>query len=185
MYLLGTKDDNITKYLQGQVGHRYTHHDIQNELLLIMASNVLRVKVSTIREWKFFSIMADKGTDVNNTEELSFCVRFVTDNLDVSEDFIGYYNLDSIKRETIVNAIKDILLRCHLNLDDYHGQTYGRASNMMGKWLEVSTHILAEQSKAMTTHCQGHFLSLTIKPLTQDCTIPYDVMGTVGEICVD
>ena len=109
LYFLGTKDDTITKYLQGQVGHKYTHHDIQNELLLIMASNVLRVKVSTIREWKFFSIMADKGTDVNNTEELSFCVRSVDDNLDVSEDFIRYYNLDSIKRETIVNVIKDIL----------------------------------------------------------------------------
>ena len=84
MYLLGTKDDNITKHLQGQVGHNHTHHDIQNELLHIMASNVLRVKVSTIREWKFFSIIAHEGTDVSNIEQLSPCVRSVDDNLNVS-----------------------------------------------------------------------------------------------------
>ena len=74
-----------------------------------MVSHVLRVKVSTIREWKFFSIMADEGTDVSNIEQLSSCVRSVEDNLDVSEDFIGFYELDNIKSETTVNAIKDIL----------------------------------------------------------------------------
>ena len=89
LYLLGTKDNNITKHLQGQVGHKYVHHDSQNELLHIMVS-VLRVKVLTIRERKFFSIMADEGTDVSKTEQLSFCVRSVDDNLDVSEDFIGF-----------------------------------------------------------------------------------------------
>ena len=100
LYLLGTKDDNITKHLQGQVGYKYMHHDFQNELLHIMTSNVLRVKVSTIREWNFFSIMAD----VSNIEQLSFCVRSVDDNLDVPKYFIGFYKLDNIKSKTIVNA---------------------------------------------------------------------------------
>ena len=89
LYLLGTKDDNITKHLQGEVGHKYVRHDSQNELLHIMVS-VLRVKVSTICERKFFSIMADEGMDVSKIEQLPFCVRSVDDNLDVSEDLIGF-----------------------------------------------------------------------------------------------
>ena len=64
LYLLRTKVDNLTKHLPGQVGHKYTHHDIQNELL----------KFPTIRERKFFLIMADAGTNVSNIEQLSFCV---------------------------------------------------------------------------------------------------------------
>ena len=184
MYLFGTKDNNITKHLQGQAGHKYTHHEIQNELLHIMASNVLRVKFSTIRERKSFSIMSDEGTDVSNIEQLSFCVRSVDDILDMSEDFIEFYQLDNIKSETIVSSIKDILLRCHLNLDDCRGQTCDGASNMMGKQSGVSTQIVAEQPKAMTTHCQGHTLSLEIKPLTQDCTTLGNGMSTVGEIYV-
>lgn len=42
-------------------------------------------------------------------------------NLDGSEDFIGFYENDNIKDVTIVNALKEILLRCHLNLDDCLG----------------------------------------------------------------
>ena len=115
------------------MGHKYTHHDIENELLHITAPNVLRMNVLTISERKFFSITVDKGTDVSNIEQLPFCVRSVDNNLDVSEDFIGFYQLGNIKSETIVNAIKDILLRCHSNLGDYRGQTCDGASNMMGK----------------------------------------------------
>ena len=71
-----------------------------------MASNVLRVKVATICERKFFSTMADERTDVSNIEQLSFFIRPIDDNLDVSEDFIGFYELGNIKNKTIVNAIK-------------------------------------------------------------------------------
>ena len=76
-----------------------------------MSSHVLRAKLCIIRERKFFSIMADEGTDVSNIEQLSFCIRSADDDLNVLEDFIGFYELENIKSETIVNAIKDILLR--------------------------------------------------------------------------
>ena len=128
--------------------------------------------------------MADEGTDVSNIEQLSFCTRSVDDDLNVSEDFMGFYELKNIKSETIVNAIKDILLRYHLSLENCRGQTYDGASNMMGKRSGVSTRIRAEQPKAIATHCQGHSLSLAIKSLTKDCPIIRDTMGTVGEICV-
>ena len=33
LLLLGTKYDNITKHIHGQIGHKYTYNEIQNELL--------------------------------------------------------------------------------------------------------------------------------------------------------
>ena len=109
---------------------------------------------------------------------MSFYVRSVDDNLDVSEDFIGFYQIDNIRSETLVNTIKNILFRCHVNLDDCCGQAYDGTSYMIGKRSGVSTQILAEHPKAMTTCC------LAIKLFTQDCTTLRDVMGTVGKICV-
>ena len=100
------------------MGYKNTRHDIQNELLYIMNSTIFIVKVLTIHDLKFFSIMAHEVTDFSNIEQLSFCLRYVDDNLDVPEDFMGLWKLDSIKSETIVNAIKETLLRCHLNLDN-------------------------------------------------------------------
>ena len=184
LLLLGAKDDNIIKHLQGQIGHKYTHHNMQNELLDIMASQVLREKLSAIRERKIFSLIADEGTDISNIEQLSLCIRSVDDNFEVSEDFVGFYELSNIKSETIVNSIKDILIRCHLSLDNCRGQTYDGASNMMGKRSGVSAKICREQPKAKTIHCQGHSLSLAVKSLTQGCAILRDTLGTVAEICV-
>ena len=105
----------------------------------------------------------------------------VDDNLDMSSAFIGFYELDNIKNETIINAIKDILLRCPLNLEDYLDQTYDGANNMIGKRSGVSTKFLL---KAMVTHCQGDCLSLAIKSLTKECTILRGVVKTVSQICV-
>ena len=75
------------------------------------------------------------------------------DNFEVSEGFVGFYELSNIKSETIVNSIKDISIRCHLSLDNCRGQTYDGASNMMGKRSGVSAKICREQPKAKAIHC--------------------------------
>ena len=182
--LIGTKDSNITDHLEGKIGHKYTHNDVQNELLDIMAVLTLQEKLKLISGCKFFSIIADEGTDVSNKEQLSFCLRTVDQDLNPSEDFIGFYELENIKSDTIVRVMKDILIRTHLSLDNCRGQTYDGASNMMGKKSGVSTQILMEQPKAVAIHCQGHSLSLSVKSLTSECAILRDVMAIVGEVCV-
>ena len=111
LYLLSTKDKNIMGHLDGKVGHKYHHHSVQNELLNIMGVQVLQKKLATIRDCKFFSIMADEGTNISNLEQLSFCARTVDNDLNVEEDFLGFYEIDKIKSETVVKAIKDILMR--------------------------------------------------------------------------
>ena len=41
--------------------------------------------------------MADEHTDITNKEQFSFCIRTVDDNLEVKEDFLGFYELEKIK----------------------------------------------------------------------------------------
>ena len=182
--LLGTNDTNIADHLKGKSGYKYTHSDVQNEILNIMANLTLQEKLKVIQERQFFSIIGDEGTDVSNKEQLSFCLRTVDENLDPFEDFIGFYELENIKSNTIVRVIKDILIRLNLSLENCRGQTYDGASNMMGKKSGVSTQIFAEQPKAIAIHCQGHSLSLSVKSLTNECDILRDTLSVVGEICI-
>ena len=72
--------------------------------------------------------MADKGADVSNLKQLSFCARTVDDDLNVDKHFLGFYGMDNIESETDVKAIKDILMSCSLNLDDCSGQTCNGSS---------------------------------------------------------
>ena len=117
-----------------------------------MGAQVLRENLATIRDRKFFSILVNEGTDVSNLEQLSFCARIVDDDLNVDEDFLGFYEIDNINSKTVVKAIKDILMRCSLSLDDCRGQTYDGARNMMGKHSGVSTKNSEEQPKTIATH---------------------------------
>ncbi len=181
--LLASKDSSIETALAKST-NKYTHNDIQNELLDIMAQHVLRELLVNIRQNGFFSIMGDEYTDIGNKEQLTFCVRSVTDELEIHENFLGFYELSNIKSDTIVHTIQDILLRYNLSLDNCRGQTYDGASNMMGKKSGVATQIKAIQSKAIVTHCHGHSLSLAVKDLTSNCQVLYNTMGTVSEICV-
>ena len=77
--------------------------------------------------------MCDEGTDCSNLEQLSFNIRSVDDDLKVHADFLGFYEVDNIKSDTIVAAIKDSLLRFNLSLDSCRGQICDGASNMLGK----------------------------------------------------
>ena len=127
--------------------------------------------------------MCDEGTDCSNLEQLSFNIS-VDDDLKVHEDFLGFYEADNIKSDTIVAAIKDSLLRFNLSLDSCRGQIYDGASNMLGKKSDFATQLSAIQPKALPTHCFGHSVSLAVKDLTSDCKLLGDTMGTVGEITV-
>ena len=86
-------------------------------------------------------------------------------NLEVKEDFLGFYELENIKSVTVVNAIKDILLRFNLSLQYCRGQTYDGGSNIRENKSAVATKLLVEQPKALVNHCQGHSLSLVVKDL--------------------
>lgn len=88
-----------------------------------MANNVVRALLKGI-SGNIYSIIADEYTDVSNKEQLTFCLRWVTDALDVAEKFLGFYELPNISSATIVAVLKDILSRYQLNPDLCCGQLY-------------------------------------------------------------
>ena len=87
---------------------KFTSPEIQNEFLSIMAMTILRQIVDIIRG-KLYTIMIDETTDISNTEQMIFCLRYVDDDLLVHKEVIGLYCLENTSSETIVSTVKDIL----------------------------------------------------------------------------
>lgn len=71
-----------------------------------MSHNILREVVTKIKESSHFSIMADETADVSNVEQLVFCCRWVDDNLEAHEEFIGLHPVPNTKADTIVCVLK-------------------------------------------------------------------------------
>ena len=71
-----------------------------------MAFLTLQEKLKTIRECRFFSKIADEGSEVSSKEQLLFCQQSVDENLNAFKDFTGFfYQLGNIKSDTIVHVI--------------------------------------------------------------------------------
>ena len=55
--------------------------------------------------------MIDEATDSSNVEQMVFCLRYVDDDFDVHEEFIGLYSLESTDASNILKAVQDVMLR--------------------------------------------------------------------------
>ena len=49
--------------------------------------------------------MSDECTDSSNREQLVICIRWIDDQLEPHEDFIGLYQVDDIRADTLVAVI--------------------------------------------------------------------------------
>ena len=60
---------------------KYTSPENQNEIISIMALQVLREIASSIQKARFFTLTADEVTDAANKEQVVICLHSVDDNL--------------------------------------------------------------------------------------------------------
>ena len=145
----GEDDPAILQWLQ-RSQDKFTRPEIQNEILSIMVLRSIR-DISSEFSGQWYTLMVDESTDLSNTEQMVVCLRGVIEDLEVHEEVLGLYSLESTNADTIVSTIKDVLLRMNLKLCDCRGQCYDGASSMSGSRSGVATKILAEESKVLYT----------------------------------
>ena len=147
---LRAKDDGLlASHRDG--GLKYASHDIQNEILSLIANEVIRDLLKQIGE-NYYSLICDEYTDIVYNEQLTLCLRWVDNELVAHEDFFGFYKILNIAADTTVSVVEDALARLTLSLDKCRGQCYNGASNMLGKKSGVATRIQELQPKAFITH---------------------------------
>ena len=64
----------------------------------------------------FYLIMCNEATDVKNVSELIVCLRWVDDEMEAHDVFIGLKNMPNIDADSIVRELEDVLRRMHLKL---------------------------------------------------------------------
>lgn len=182
LLLLRCEDDKeLSAWLAKK--QNYTSPAIQNEMLRIEALSILRDIAKNIQSAEIFTILADETGDVSNTEQLVICIRWVDDELQAHEEFIGLHPLPDTSADQIVFLIKDILLRMNLKLENARGQCYDGAASMAGHRSGVATQIKSLNEKCLYTHCYGHALNLAVGDVIKEIPELKEAFGTAYEIC--
>ena len=113
----------------------YVSKTIQNEMITTAGKYNKDQLSAEIQASKYFSVIADKATDILNKEKLSLVIRFVDSIQTIREEFVGFHLCEEgtsghAIKTVITNAVADL----GLNMNDCRGQYYDGAGNMAG-WL--------------------------------------------------
>jgi hypothetical protein len=159
---LGKSDPIIFDFLKNpEKTTKYLSPAIQNELISIVANEIRKIIKEDIGSNKF-SIIADGSRDINTSEQLCVAIRYVSNDKKVKEAFIGMYNIENSKSETIYESIKKSLYQYQLSLKDVRGCAFDGASNMKGHLTGVRTLLQSDNSHAYYFHCFAHSLNLAL-----------------------
>ena len=179
--LQGEDDPRIEQWIKKRTD-KYTSSDIQNEILTVMAKMVLHDLTSSIQSAPFISIMIDETTDESNKKQVVICFRWVDNELDVHEDFIGLYETESTDVIALLTIIHEVLKRLNISITKLSSQCYDGASAMSGCKAGVAKLILDEEPRAIYTHCYGHSLNLACNDTIKQCAIVRNAFDTANEI---
>ena len=165
----------------------FTHHDIQNELLQIISHDVLREVVREVHgsgQDCFFSIIVDGTQDVSGTEQEAICIRYVDDEFQVREEFVGFYECSSTTGASLARMIEDGLCRLNLPLTGLRGMAFDGAANMSGCINGAQAILRQKQPSAMFVHCGAHCANLVAKESCDVSTVIKNALGVVNELGV-
>jgi hypothetical protein len=107
--------------------------DVYYFLLKFHALIVSPLKYILCMDSKYFAIVMDETTDASCKEQVSVCLRYVSDDLQVHEIFTGFYETPDTTASTMFEIAQDVLTRFELPLVNCRGHCFDGASNMSGK----------------------------------------------------
>ena len=136
-------------------------HDIQNELVSVMAKWVLSKIIAEVKNARYYTIIADETKDVSKSEQLTIVLRYVYGG-SVYEHFLGFVEAKSLNASALTQYILDQLSNLELSINNCISQCYDGASVMSGCCNGVATKILEKNPKAIYIHCWAHQLNLVL-----------------------
>jgi len=146
--LQGEDDPKLSEWFKKKY-NKYTSAEVQNEMLQVIALQLLRDISRNLHSASFYTIMVDETTDVFNHEPVVICLRWVDECFSVHKEFIGLYFIEKISADSLVQVIKDFLLRMNLTLSKARGQCYDGAANMSEAKSGVAKQLTDEEPRAL------------------------------------
>ena len=167
---------------------QWTHHEIQTELIGVLAGFVKKKTVSEINNgssgYTVIGVISDETSDISRNEQISLVISYIDSSGQKRESFVGFIKTDQTDGETLFNLITDEMLNLGLDLSGVVGLGFDGASNMSGVNKGVATRLKNCSPRAIYVHCYGHLLSLATKKILSSIPTLCNTLGVMQQLYV-
>ncbi|XP_046411959.1 zinc finger MYM-type protein 1-like [Neodiprion fabricii] len=165
-----------------RTSYKWLHHDSVNEILEIMAEDLIQKLLRKIKSVAYFALIADETADITKVEQVSISIRIVLDDLSIEQIFMGFYATSNTRVETLFKIMKNVLLRFNLNIANLRGQCYDGASNVSGRLTGLQARIHEEEPRALHAHCSAHTTNLVAQNAMEAVKWAINFIGVIKEL---
>ena len=118
-------------------------------------------QLNEVKKAQYYSLSVDSTPDMTHVDQLTFIIRFVQDDGTIAKRFLKFIDSNGQHdAESITNHILRTLTEYDINLDNCRGQSYGNASNLLGKYTGVQARLKALNPLIHYISCSAHSLNL-------------------------
>jgi tRNA nucleotidyltransferase/poly(A) polymerase len=117
--------EHVRRIEYEEIHNHYLEHNIQNELIHLLATKVKKSIIEKIREAKYFSIILYCTPNASHQEQMSLILRRVNileNQIKVEEHFIELIAVNDTIGECFFNDMIGLIKKLDLTIDDTQGQ---------------------------------------------------------------
>lgn len=169
-------------WLQNHPGNiSWLSPDIQNEMIEILANNIIDIIKMQVNESKYYSVECDEVTSHKHLY-MSIVLRYVHDNT-IYERVVGLKKVVSLTGKSLCDVLVEELGKLKIPLCNMIGKGFDGASNMSGNDKGMQQQLIdAGATLSLYFHRFAHCLNLVLEKYAETLPLVRDVFSTIGSI---
>ena len=176
--LLAECDTFLAEHIQKRVNKDKRHVSyfsptVWEEFIDVIATKVLDIIFSEIKQAKYYSVSVDSTPGITNVDHLTIIFWYVLPDGPV-ERFVKFIPAGGHTGHQLADFLFEFIEDNGISLKDLRGQSYDNPSNMSGRYKGMQAIINKRNHQAEYIPCVVHSLNL-VEKCAAECANPWSV----------